>query len=191
MEQLKKIQVNNEIKINKTWKYLAPLLKYYGKEFEENINAVYKIGFGIGDIILINNGVHYEQHLFMLLDTSIAKLHFKYFIKWIKQQDMYEDDYIYDNILDGHFHMIVIKLPQKYYKAHILFRKSQFSKMYTIEDVQEYFKDEDIKGVLIKKGNYIIKHTEKINEMFGTDVNPNDIEGEWDFPIKKNEEIFK
>ncbi len=184
-----KIQVGKVI-LNKTWKYLVPLLKHYGKEFEQKINSVYKCGYGIGDILLINNGINYEQHVFILIDTKVATGHFKTFIKWIRQQEMYEDDYIFDDILHGRFHMLVLKLPKEYYKSNLLFRKSQFSKMYTKKDVEKFFKDEDIQGVLIKQGNYIIKHTNKINEMFGTTVKPHEIEGEWDFPIEKNEEMF-
>lgn len=184
-----KIQVG-EIQLNKTWKYLVPMLKYYGKEFEQKINSIYKVGFGIGDMILINNGINYEQHIFILIDTKKASNFFKEFIKWIRRQEMYEDDYVYDNILHGRFHMVIIELPKEYYKSNILFRKSQFSKMYTKEDVQQFFKNEDIKGVLIKEGNYIIKHTNKINEIFETNVKPEDIEGEWDFPIQREEEIF-
>lgn len=184
-----KIQVG-EVTLNKTWKYLAPLLKHYGQEFEQKINSIYKIGFGIGDMILINNGVNYEQHIFVLIDTKTASNFFKLFIKWIRRQDMFEDDYIFDNIVNGRFHMVVLKLPEQYYKSNILFKKGQFSKMYNKEDVQRFFKEEDIKGVLIKEGNYIIKHTKKLNEMFGTNLKPYEIEGEWDFPIEKREEVF-
>jgi hypothetical protein len=186
-----KIQIG-EIILNKTKKYLAPCLNAYGKEFTDKLNAVFKVGIGIGDMILINNNIQYEQHIFILIDTKLAPTQWKSFIKWIKKQDMFEDDYSFDNISTGQFHMVIIKLPESCYKAAQLFKKSQFSKMFSVTEVEQYFINKpDEKGVLIKDDNYRIKHTKILNEMFGTTINPEELEGEFDFPVRKEDEMFK
>ncbi len=185
-----KIQIN-KIVLNKTKTYLAPCLKEYGEEFETKLSSVYKVGIGIGDLILIENGINYEQHIFILIDTKIANSHFKKFIKWIRNQDMFEDDYAYDNIMNGQFHMVILKLHESCYKPAQLLRKSQFSKMYTKEQIEKYFKDKpNVRGVLIKDNQYRITYTQKLNEIFGSTIKPDELEGEFEFPVIKNKEIF-
>ena len=184
------IQVGN-IVLNNTKRFLSPCLRKYGNEFIERLNSVFKIGMGIGDIILIENGVLYEQHIFILIDTKQAVNHFKVFIDWIKNQDMYEDDYVYDNINSGQYHMVVIKLPIDCYGPLEKLKHSQFSKMFTKEEVDEYFKDKPAeKAILIKDNQYKIEYTDKLNKMFGTRIHHTELEGELEFPIEKGKEIF-
>lgn len=185
-----KIQINN-IVLNKTKAYLAPCLKEYGEVFETKLNSVFKVAMGIGDIILIENGVNYEQHIFILIDNNIANSHFKQFIKWIRKQDMFEDDYAYDNVTNGQLHMVIIKLPESCYKPAQLFKKSQFSKMFSEEEVTKYFSNKPTeKAVLIKDNNYRIQYTKELNEIFNSTIKPEELEGELDFPIRKKNEIF-
>lgn len=185
-----KIQIG-QIVLNKTKKYLVPCLKEYGQEFEKQLNSVYKVGIGLGDIVLIKNNIIYEQHVFILIDTKIATNHFKYFINWIKYQNMYEDDYCYDNISNGQFHMVIIKLPENCYKPAQMLRKSQFSNMFTQEQLEKYFKEKPKeKAILVKDHKYRIEYTKELNKIFGTTIKPEELEGELDFPLRKEEETF-
>lgn len=191
-----KIQLG-KITINKTKKYLLPCLRAYGSKFIEMFESVFKVGVGIGDIILVEKGVSYEQHLFVLLDVTnnasnaeVGKKHFNKFMTWVKQQDMYEDDYAFDSLNTGRLHMVVIKLHPSCYKALHQMRQSQFSKMYTLLEINEYFKDKPETQILIKDHNYRIQFTAKINEMYDTMMRPEEFEGELDFTINKSEEYF-
>ena len=185
-----KIQVN-DIYLNKTYKYLSKVLKEYGEEYMTKINSVFKVALGIGDMLLIKNGIIYEQHIFLLINTEIAKSHFKDFINYIVNHESYEDDYVYDNVLSGNLHMVVLKIPEKHYSTMLWFKKSVFSKMYTKEDVEKYFKDREEKLILIKDHDYKIKYVEDLNKTWGTNVKPEELEGELEYPINKNEEYFK
>jgi hypothetical protein len=184
-----KIQVD-DICLNKSYLYLSKALKDYGDEFLEKINSVFKVAFGIGDMLLINNGVIYEQHIFVLINTNKAKKHFKIFIEYIRNHESYEDDYVFDDVLKGNLHMVVIKLPKKHYNAIHWFKKSVFSKMFNQEDIEKYFKDKKEKLILIKDKNYKIEYTEQLNKEWGTNIKPCELEGELELPIITKEEHF-
>lgn len=180
-----------KIVINKTKKYLTPCLKNYGTEFEQLYNSIFKVGLGIGDLVLIRSNISYEQHVFILIDIDRSKHHFIKFLDYVKNEAMYEDDYAYDDIQHGNLHMVVIKLPESCYKATYQFKKSQFSKMFTSDEVKRYFKEHsDEKAVIVKDNNYRIKFATMLNSMYETNMNPDEFDGELDFTIKQHEEYF-
>ena len=194
---MSKLQVG-QIILNRTKKYLAPCIRTYGPEFENCINSMIKVGMGIGDIITVKSGVHFEKHLFILVDTTSVLQPFKFNsrifsrqMKWLREQPMYEDDYVFDDVQAGNLHMVVVKFPEKYYKAYETFKASQFSKMFTMEDVHRFFgKKPEIQRVLVKDHSYKIEFVKSLNDMFDTRVRPEEFEGELDFPIRKEEETF-
>lgn len=182
-----------QILINQTKKYLVPCLKVYGAEFERRITAVWKVGFGIGDTITIKSNILFEKHIFILCDTKANVTSFTQFLDWLKEQDMYEEDYAYDNLNDGCLHMIVIKLPEECYHSYETFKKSEFSNMYSKEDLERFFdKNSDVVKVLIKDHNYKIEFSRFIKEMYEVDIPAHEItdDFELDFPISEHEEIF-
>lgn len=179
-----------QVEMNKTKRFLVPCLVKYGEEFVARINQVTKIAMGVGDILLVKSGIHYQQHIFFLIDTNATVKKFKSFMTWLKNQVMYEDDYAFDSIHKGHLHMIVIKLPEECYKPAEWFKKSQFSKMFTKAEVEKYFKNSKEKGVLIKDHNYKVEFVGKLNDLFESSVKPDEYEGELDLPIRKEKEIF-
>lgn len=180
--------------MNRTKRYLSPVLKSYGKDFEHYIHTVFKLGFGIGDMVIINDSIKLVKHIFILIDTNIDKPSVEIFFNWIRQQPMFEEDYAYDNIDSGHLHMLIIKFPEN--KLHILetFKRSQYSKMFTKEELKEFIQNEETKKILIKDHNYLIEFNNKINIEFGSTVllREHDIheDFEFDFPININEEVF-
>lgn len=187
-----KIQVG-EIVINKTKKYLAPCINVYGARFGLEVNTITKVGLGIGDMITVKSGVRFEKHLFILVDVSskLKQKTFNKFLIWIKDQIMYEDDYVYDDVQEGCLHMVVIKFPEQHYKTYETFKVSQFSKMYTKQDVNKFFAQRpEVQKVLIKDNNYKIEFVKSLNKQFGSTISPDEFEGELDFPVRKEEEVF-
>jgi len=87
--------------------------------------------------------------------------------------------------------MVIIKLPESSYKSSELFKKSQFSKMFTKEEVDKYFINKpNEKAVLVQDKDYKISYTKKLNKIFNSTIKPEELEGELEFPIRKSEEIF-
>lgn len=186
-----KIQLGESIILNRTHKYLLPCLKAYGDTFKEYFNAVHKVAVGTGDMILVESGIRYEKHLFTLIDTSKNKNLLKRFLEWVRDQPMYEDEYAFDSVHTGNLLMVVIKLPESCYKAEEKFKHSQYSKMYGLDDIAKYFSEHpETQRILIQDSNYKIEYASKLSEEWETNVNPEELEGELDLPIRKEEEIF-
>lgn len=179
------------IQINRTKKYLLPCLKEYGPEFEKRIANLFKLGVGIGHIALADMGIDLKKHIFILVDTKLSRKFFKETIAWLRIQDYYETDYPFDDIHRGHLHMIVVKLPKKYYQAYGRFKQSQFGDMYEYEDLVTHFKGKEELKVLTRDEQYKVEFVELVNGIYKTTVSPEEWTGELDFPIKLEEEIFK
>lgn len=190
--EIKMDELMKDIKVNssKTKKYLLPCLREYGEEFTKKISSVVKIAAGIGDIIISNRGVIHEKHIFILLDSTIAPKFFISFIDWIRDQPQYQDDYVFGNIQTSRSHMIIIKLPEKYYKTFETFKLGKYSEMYTKQDIDVFFKDKPLfRRVILKDHNYKFKFVEEVNERFNSTVDAKDWHGELDFP-PDDKEIF-
>ena len=101
----------DKIVMNKTEKYLKPCLKYHGENFTNRLSLIFKLGYGIGDMLIDKK---YEQHIFVLIDTFKCVQFWTEFIEdYFRELDFYEDDYAVDNLENGRLHMLVIKLPEK------------------------------------------------------------------------------
>lgn len=176
---------------NATRKYLAPCLEEYGKGFMAKLDNTFKVAMGVGDIVVGNRGLKHEKHIFILLDSKVAPSYFQEFLHWIRDQSMYADDYVYDNIQKSYFHMVILKLPEKYYDTFETFKIGEYSKMYNRKDIDVFFRNhQEAKQVLIKDHNYKITFVGKMNKKFGTTVNPKEWDGELDYPPDPDRDIF-
>lgn len=176
---------------NKTRKYLLPCLKEYGEDLINRINNVFKVAIGIGDIIVDNCGYKHEKHIFILLDSIIANKYFKNFLEWIREQSMYQDDYVFDNIQKSQYHMIVLKLPEKFYDTFETFKLGNYSQMYDQETIDKFFSNyPKVKMVFIKDHEYKLYFVKKVNKRYNSSVNADEWLGELDFPPTEKTEIF-
>lgn len=197
-----KIQLGT-IYLNRTKKYLFPIIKSYGKEFSSSIAKLFKLGVGIGDIITNRCGVHHEKHLFILADATHNITEFAQILDYIREHHAYEDDYPYDVIHNGRLHMIVIRVPDEFITSMEKFKSGEFSKMYTPKQIHDLFeykgKDKDlqktyseVKKVLVKAHNYRIEFAKKIEQEFNVKFPVSEITDEWEleFPALLKEEFF-
>lgn len=185
-----KIQIG-QIYMNQTQKYLRPCLRHYGDTFRTKISQVCSVAWGIGDMILVRNGVKYEQELFVVFDTIVANKFFVRFMDWIRTQEYYQDDYVFDDIISGRLHMLILKIPDKFQGAIEKFKLGEYSKMYDVADINFLFGElEDSKRVIIRDHNYRMKFVDNLNDLYDTVILPNEFQGELDFSPKDENEIF-
>lgn len=176
---------------NKTKKYLLPCLKEYGSEFEKKINSVFKVAVGLGDIVISNRGMAHERHIFILIDSTVAIKFFIDFLDWIKDQVMYEDDYVFGDIQKSNFHMVILKFPEKFWGLFTPFKKGEYSTMFSSDTVKQLFNNHPkVAKVLIRDRNYRIVFTKKLNKIYGLTLNPHEYDGELDGPPRDEEEYF-
>lgn len=180
---------------NKTRAFLLPCLKEYGRVFTHKIDNVFKVAIGIGDVIVKNRGIKYEKHLFILLDSKIAPHHFQSFITWIRDQPMYQDDYVYANITKSTFHMIVLKFPEELYVTFHKFKEGKYSEMFSKEVLPKFFQNfPDVQKVVLKDHDYRIRFVGKLNKLFhlkgDNALAAQDYNGELELPPKDETETF-
>lgn len=199
-----KIQLGS-IAMNRTRKYLFPIIKAYGTDFTKVIDSMFKVAVGIGDIVVQKCGLKHEKHLFILVNVKqTTSVVFATLLNWLKEHHAYEDDYSFDDIQSGIFHMIVIKVPDTYIDSLDKFKNSEFSKMYTHEDIKNLFTYsgsnteqariyQDIKKILIHDHSYRIEFAKCIEKEFNIPkYSPRNIpeDSEYDLPILTQEEFF-
>lgn len=182
----------DRIVMNKTEKYLKPCLKYHGEEFTNRLSLIFKLGYGIGDMLVDKK---YEQHIFVLVDTLKCVQFWTEFIEdYFRELDFYEDDYAVDNLENGRLHMLVIKLPDNCIDKKNEFVKGRYSKMYSNDEIQKLLKAEDTKAIVVKDSNYRVEFVKKINDYFKTNLKESELaaDAELDFPpdIEENKETF-
>jgi hypothetical protein len=181
-----------ELYINKTMKYLLPVIKDYGQELSTNINNLFKLGFGVKDALFTDKDMN--CHIFILVDTSIDRDKFNTTLLWLQQQPYYEHDYPFDDIKRGSKHMIVLKIPEHHIPAYQNFITSKFSKMYHKDDIDKYFKKTDARYKVLTKDSETLKaYVDEINKTFDAQYTyaewiKDDVEIEK--PINLKEEIF-
>lgn len=199
---------------NRTWKYLYPSLKIYGRELMSYLGQFIKLGVGIKDYNVNTK----DPCLFILLDTTIAldkqsdidayRDRFIKFLSWIKYQYFYVTDYVYEGLDNREQHMVVLKIPQKYDQTYKSFLEGKYSKMYDKSEIGEYFKDVSLphnktaeakrnkdlsmtRKILTKDRSFVPVFAKYVNTRFGTDNPISDFEeAELDFPPDMSEETF-
>ena len=177
--------------INKTYKYLYPIIKSFGETFLVKHSSLWKLATGIYDDSF-NGKYEDDRLLFVLYDKKHKPKLFENVLQYFKYQDYYHSDYAYDDITHGRMHMVVFKIPEKYNDTYDYFRKSQYSFMYSEKETNELFK-------ATEKGVDVMYRTEEAytrmiaitKNSFNVDVTKNDLIGfELDFPLENVKEIF-
>ena len=208
-----KIRENKAVK-NQTKLKLVPITLTYGVEFVEKINGLSRKAWGIGDSILENNQQLYGNHIFLLVDVNGKSMYGNYkdknksrhdfdeFLKWFKTKDYYENDYPYDGLEGGHYHMLIIKFPEEYKDSLKAFRESRYSEMLPKKEIDRLFPKEIKRfGKMIPNDQYFVLHkddtykhvfADKLKKEFNLNefLIEEDDNRELDFPVNIDEEIF-
>ena len=184
-----KIEVG-KVFMNKTIEYIAPIFNAFGNEFVDKFISVYKWAYGVGDNSLDEgDNIQYDKHIFVVFDT-VATPTFRHFLDWVKSKPYYETDYAFGDVNRGRTHMIVFKLPEEFHGAIEKFKKGQYSKMFTAEQLALYIHDEKVLKILTKEEGAVQKYVDDLNEEYDTAVEPSELKGEIDAPIDLKNEIF-
>jgi hypothetical protein len=179
----------NKLFRNKTSEYVAFILKEYDKELVSKLNNLYKLGIGIGDMLMPDN--MYNNHLFILVDTDKNSKLFTDTYKWLIENDYIVFDYPYDNIVDGTLHMIVIPIPDKYKKSLTAFKEGKYSKMFTLKELNELLLPNDKRLGVFTRSNLALKEFAKhIKKEYDVEIRISTWKGEAEYPIVLENEYF-
>jgi len=137
------------VHVNKTLTYLAPVLNHYGDDFRNMIRSMHSTGVYIDDLLCDLNG---EYYLFMLVNVQktlrkgIVK-DFNQVLKQLRDHEATAYDYPFGELFSGKLHVIVFKVPEKYYPAYSRImdylngrsKTVKYSRMYPPDDVEKLF----------------------------------------------------
>lgn len=181
--------------LNKTYLFLIHVLQDYGDRFIRNLfTDSGLVACGIGDAKYnMVEGVKIKYCLFLLHDsTKCGK-----FIKLLRQQNGYINDYPLELRDNSSHHFSVIKIPAKYYKAYDKFIENRFSEMYTKEEIKELRLSKNNKDtrelyyILTRDPEYFSTFVEKVNMYFNATVKlALDEVKEFALPISMDQEVF-
>jgi len=137
------------VHVNKTLTYLAPTLNFYGEELRNLVRAMYSTGVYMDDLLCELKG---EYYLFMLVNVqkTLRKGIVKDFNEVLKQLRAHEAttyDYPFGELFSGKLHVVVFKVPEKYYPAYSRImdylngktKTVKYSRMYPPDDVERLF----------------------------------------------------
>ena len=188
----KRIEISKDIYMNRTVRYIAPVMKLYGDELTQKFNNIKWLAFGINDRNY-KEDLKDGDYIFCLCNITNNK-HFDEFISYIRKQYFYFDDYIYS--IRKNLHVVVINNPRRDIIPHFL--SGKYSQMFSKEDIDRIYlkkirvngveKYTDVYSILKKFDAYKNIFLDKLYLEFGSSV----IEGdyEYDLPPLLNEEVF-
>ncbi len=187
-----------QLYINRTVRYLVPGLGFYGPTLKTKLNLVFKLAFGIHDTLLEGSHLEGQKNIYILVDKLVRPELFQNFMDWVKHQEYYVTDYVYDSIMENHSrkHMIVLAYPPSMGDAYDKFLLGKYSKMYTRQEITSYFAEEskiEIRQVLMKTVHAKHRFISSVKKAFDTLLEEQDfLTGSWeyDFPPNTEEEFF-
>lgn len=139
--------IDGKLYLNRTWKYIYPALRVYGFQPISYLNELIKQSVGISDInfqeenkipkifILVQTrDLKASQTKAKEYETKVAK-----FFDYIRQQEYYVDDYLYNVNSKCCSHMVVLRFPENFKSIYNSFVKGEYSKMYSQQELKKYF----------------------------------------------------
>jgi len=155
---------------NRSFTYLTPVFRSFDNEFITAINNLDLIAIGINDELFEKTtGLKYDNHLYCLFDVDEG-LHgragFYDNLLLIREHELYETDYPFDDAKNGKYHMIVIRMPDEYTYAIECFKKSQYSKMYTKRQIKQLFESSSGGKLKHSKAYYVITKNSKYKQVY-------------------------
>ena len=190
--------VIGKLYINRTVRYLVPGLGFYGSTLKTKLNLVFKLAFGIHDTLLEGSHLEGQKNIYILVDKLVRPELFQNFMDWVKHQEYYVTDYVYDSIMENHSrkHMIVLAYPPSMEDTYDKFLLGKYSKMYTRKEITSYFAEEsklETRQLLMKTVHAKHRFISSVKEAFDTLLEEQDfLTGSWeyDFPPNTEEEFF-
>jgi len=150
------------VHVNKTMTYLSPVLNYYGEELISMRRSLYATGVYMDDLLCELKG---EYFLFLLVNVQktlrkgIVK-DFNLALAQLRSHEAVVYDYPFGELFSGKLHVVVFKVPEKYYPAYSRImdylngraRTVKYSRMYPPDEVEALFVQvygENIKAVKV------------------------------------------
>ena len=180
---------------NKTWRFLMPVLRGHGELFAQKFNSLFKFAVGIHDTLLDGTPLLKGRNILVMLDKEYQPKIYQSFVDWIQYQPYYKGDYCPDaDFKTSRKHVFILEVPEAFNNAYDMFLKSEYSKMYSEEEINILFSNKGRireKEILTKSTLAYNKFLEKNNNLFNLNIEPSKFKPEeYEFPLVICEEVF-
>lgn len=169
---------------NRTKNYLFRSLYTHGIKYRRNLSLLFKLAIGINDILDNSEGTN----IYVLVDAGQNVKLFVKILEWLRKQPYYIKDYIFDDILTGYQHMLVLHVPDRNIYDH--FMSSNYSIMYSDSLAHELFTEDESLGVLTRSDETTKIFVNALNKYWGEKFTYDEWVGEVDYPWIPEEEKF-
>lgn len=177
-----KIKIN-QLYVNKTCLYLAPILNHISGTARLLNSGFLKLAFGVDDYLYQKKE---NRKIFILVYNKYRPILFNDSLTKLRLQEDYFDDYPSDEDK----HMLVIKVNALYNLTYDNFIKGQYSKMYEKSFIDNFIKNKDARQVLMKTKNGEINYFNHLKDIWGIEKPSLLNLKEYDEPPKYKEEVF-
>jgi len=191
------------ITLNKSYRYLYPIMRFYGDEVHKRIRETHKLGVGINDVIYWQQSkLILTEEIFILVDTKgeykngkhtnpvTAQAKFAEDLAWLKEIGILRTEYVFDQI-NGHLHMLVVKIPEDVPHAVKAFVLGKYDLIYTQKQATLLFKSDSVEfKVVTDDKQYRVAFAQAVKNRIDVDIDPIELPGLVGKPIFE-QEIFK
>ena len=165
---------------NKTYKFIAPLLKGHGKNFTERLNnKIFKMAYAMHDSNLADQSIiSGTRPIFVMCDRAYMTDDFHNFLSYVREKEAYITDYPFEYNQQGpsRRHVIVFNIPEKFSQCYDKFKTGEYSKMFLgIEnEIDNVYADGSYASMVIRKDSKAESLAlRKLREEFNVEL-PND-----------------
>lgn len=191
------------VRMNKSYRYLYPIVRFYGQEVYERIRTTHKLGVGINDVVFWKeNHIVLTNELFILVDTKgeyrydthvnpiTSQMKFADDLAFLKSKGILSTDYVFDDI-SGHLHMLVLKVPEDVPHAVRAFVLGRYELIFTDKQASRLFHKDSVEYKVVTNDKaYRVILSEAIMNKLETIISPEDLPGLTGKP-NFEQEIFK
>lgn len=181
------VKITTNLYANRTVFYLAPIINAMSTQLSRRINFNSAIAWGINDLVYLEHKEKHHYAIFILFrplghspfhaDRQRSTQGFQQFLRWVRQQTFFIDDYIY-NLRGERLHMVTLKVNRTWKKAYNQFLDGHFSQMYSRRDLHKVQirpmtrlgKRNAVYEVLTKAERYHEVFEEEVNTLFASNV---------------------
>lgn len=176
------MEITGKSYINNTYLYIYPCLLEHGSELMLRMRRFYKLGFAIGDDY---DTLPFGDYLYIVFDNTERRPNYQEdflrFLEWVRQGDYYKKDYTYSE----QAHVLVLKLPERYYDLAHRLMDSEYRNIYSEEDLKSYYDiryisttpelKEKVLSVIRGDKKYFPTFVKEVNAKFATDFSEHEL----------------
>lgn len=176
------MEITGKSIINNTYLYIYPCLLEHGTELMLRMRRFYKLGVAVGDDY---DTLPFGEYVYIVFDNTERRIRyqedFRDFLTWVRQATFYEKDYTYSE----QAHVLVLRLPDKFYDLPAKLVESKYGNIYTKDEMQRFYNEKYISitpelktkvvSVIGRNKNYFPTFVKEVNKRFATDFSEHEL----------------